>query len=95
MLRTRGKYANSALILGPDLIETAQVAKNRTESENQITATLLDIQNRLPGLKMYQHIQTENTGLDCHLQSKIIDAYQSFIDFCMEASVYYSQKGAG
>ncbi|KAK8119829.1 uncharacterized protein PG998_004455 [Apiospora kogelbergensis] len=70
------------------------VAKNRTESENQITATLLDIQNRLPGFQMYQHIQTENTGLDCHLQSKIIDAYQSFIDFCMEASVFYSQKGA-
>ncbi|KAK8115646.1 hypothetical protein PG984_012148 [Apiospora sp. TS-2023a] len=70
------------------------VAKNRTDSENRITATLLDIQNRLPGFQMYQHIQTENTELERHLQSKIIDAYQSFIDFCMEASGYYSQRGA-
>lgn len=78
-----------------DLIRTAQVAKNRTDSENQITATLLDIQNRLPGFQMYQHIKTEDTPLDCHLQSKIIDAYQTFIDFCMVVSGYYSQRGVG
>ncbi|KAK3329967.1 hypothetical protein B0H66DRAFT_635071 [Apodospora peruviana] len=66
------------------------VAKSRSTMENKVLSTLLDIQDRLPGVKMYQHIYNDDHELDQQLQSKIVDAYNSFIDFCIVASHFYT-----
>ncbi|CAG8959339.1 hypothetical protein HYFRA_00013109 [Hymenoscyphus fraxineus] len=68
------------------------IAKNRTKMEIQINDTLLQIRDRLPGVKMYQQIYDDDTELGQHLQSKIVDAYDSFILFCVEASEFYSMR---
>lgn len=49
--------------------------------------------DRLPGLKLYQHIYNENHDLDISLQTKIVSAYQIFIDFCIMATKYYKSGG--
>ncbi|KAK3371087.1 hypothetical protein B0T24DRAFT_667819 [Lasiosphaeria ovina] len=63
---------------------------NRTTMEKKILATLVDIQDRLPGVRMYQHIYNDDHELDQQLQTKIVDAYDSFIDFSISASEFYS-----
>ncbi|PVI01686.1 hypothetical protein DM02DRAFT_590815 [Periconia macrospinosa] len=60
--------------------------------EDQINSTLVDIQNRLPGFRMYQNFQTGNTELEEKLQDTIVEAYKSFIDFSIEVSRFYSQR---
>lgn len=61
--------------------------------QQQIGITLRDIQDRLPGVKMYQHIYNDDdTELGQQLQSKIVDAYERFIVFCIEASEFYSSR---
>lgn len=64
--------------------------------EKQINDALLDIQDRLPGVKMYQHIyDDDDTELGQQLQSKIVDAYDKFILFCIEASEFFSRRAIG
>ncbi|KAJ6443245.1 LIM domain-containing protein [Purpureocillium lavendulum] len=70
-----------------------QVAKNRTAMESDINATLLHIQDRLPGVRMYQHIYSDDGELDQLLQSKIVDAYETFMDFCIAAINFYTPAG--
>ncbi|RYP48746.1 hypothetical protein DL768_005403 [Monosporascus sp. mg162] len=69
------------------------VANNRGRMEDVITSTFLDIHDRLPGVSMYQHIYNENDELDQLLQSKIVDAYDSFISFCIAALNFYACGG--
>ncbi|RYP03960.1 hypothetical protein DL765_010351 [Monosporascus sp. GIB2] len=69
------------------------VANNRGRMEDQIKSTFLDIHDRLPGVSMYQHIYNENDELDQLLQSKIVDAYHSFIAFCIAALDFYTCGG--
>ncbi|CAI6341352.1 unnamed protein product [Periconia digitata] len=69
------------------------IAKNRVKREDLINSTLLDIQNRLPGFRMYQNMHMGNTELEYELQSTIVGAYKTFIDFSLEVSRFYSQKG--
>ncbi|RYP33461.1 hypothetical protein DL767_004739 [Monosporascus sp. MG133] len=69
------------------------VANNRGRMEEVIKSTFLDIHDRLPGVSMYQHIYNENDELDQLLQSKIVDAYDSFIGFCIAASDFYTCGG--
>ena len=61
--------------------------------EESIASAISAIQDRLPGLKLYQHIYNEDHELDMRLQDQILSAYESFIEFCIEASKYY--KGGG
>ncbi|RYO75236.1 hypothetical protein DL762_010104 [Monosporascus cannonballus] len=61
--------------------------------EDQIKSTFLDIHDRLPGVNIYQHIYNENDELDQLLQSKIVDAYDSFIGFCIAALDFYACGG--
>ncbi|RSL74137.1 hypothetical protein CEP53_000477 [Fusarium sp. AF-6] len=66
------------------------VSKNRVRMEEQIKSTFLNIQDRLPGVSMYRHIYNEEHELDQLLQSKIVDAYDGFISFCMAALEFYT-----
>lgn len=63
--------------------------------ERQISQTLLHIHDRLPGVKMYQQIYGDDTELGQQLQTKIVEAYDSFIRFCIEASEFYSKRSIG
>ncbi|KAL7789034.1 hypothetical protein V8C37DRAFT_387015 [Trichoderma ceciliae] len=69
------------------------VAKNRARMETGISDTLSQISDRAAGLKVYQHIYNDDDELDQQLQSKIVQAYENFMSFCMEATKYYSKGG--
>lgn len=73
-----------------------QVAKNRSKIEKQVNDTLISIQDRLPGVKMYRHIyDDDDSELGRQLQSKIVEAYDNFITFCIEASEFFSRRAIG
>ncbi|KAL4958494.1 hypothetical protein BDW69DRAFT_154166 [Aspergillus filifer] len=65
------------------------VAKNRVAMETQISETFLEIRDRLPALKMYEHIYNSNTDLEQRVQSKIVQAYAAFMSFFMSATKFY------
>ncbi|KAF6802116.1 hypothetical protein CSOJ01_11809 [Colletotrichum sojae] len=69
------------------------VAKTRARMEEQITITFSNIKDRLPGIKVYQHIYADDHELDRELQTKIVEAYDSFIGFCMKAFEFYTRGG--
>ncbi|PLB40287.1 uncharacterized protein BDW47DRAFT_116070 [Aspergillus candidus] len=69
------------------------VASYRARTEQLIWDTLLQIRDRAVGLKLFRDIYHDNHELDEHLQSKIVQAYNCFISFCMEAGKYYTKKG--
>jgi hypothetical protein len=58
--------------------------------ETQISATLGQIRDRVAGFKLYQHIYNDDHELDRQLQSKIVEAYESFIGFCIASTYYYT-----
>ncbi|KAL1854935.1 hypothetical protein Daus18300_011255 [Diaporthe australafricana] len=68
------------------------VAKNRSKMEEDINTTLLEIRDRLPGVKMYGYIYGADNELEHMMQSKIVDAYESFISFCIAAAEFYTQR---
>ena len=59
--------------------------------ESEISDTLLQIRDRVAGLKLYRHIYNEDHELDQQLQSRIVHTYDSFICFCIAAIKYYSK----
>ena len=61
--------------------------------EKRLESVISVIKDRLPGLKLYQHIYNENHELDISLQAKIVSAYQNFIGFCIVATKYYKNGG--
>ncbi|KAK6506458.1 hypothetical protein TWF506_011366 [Arthrobotrys conoides] len=69
------------------------IGKNRASMESQISETLLQIRDRVAGLKVYMHIYNDNHELDQLLQSKIVETYDSFVRFCIAATKYYSMGG--
>lgn len=73
-------YANS----------TPQIIKNKAKLEASIFDTLIQIKDRTAGLEVYRHIYDDNHKLDQQLQSKIVQAYESFMKFCIAATRYYS-----
>jgi hypothetical protein len=60
--------------------------------ENRINATLLAIKDRLSGLELYSRIYNESDGLEQQLQSKVIDAYDCFVQFCASAVEFYKSR---
>ena len=69
------------------------MAENKDKIEKGLASTVSSIQARLPGLRLYQHIYNENKELDIALQSRIVLAYQDFMDFCIMATKYYKSGG--
>lgn len=69
------------------------MAANKNELERTLASAISAIHDRLPSLKLYQHIYNENHELDIRLQSEIVAAYQHFIDFCIKATRYYTSSG--
>ncbi|KAJ5817754.1 hypothetical protein N7447_007762 [Penicillium robsamsonii] len=69
------------------------VVNQRAQTESLISNTLLEIRDRIPGLNLYRHIYSEDHDLDRALQSKIVEAYDRFISFCIEATKYYMKRG--
>ena len=57
--------------------------------EKCLASAISSIEDRLPGLNLYQHIYNDSHELDMRLQARIVSAYQGFIEFCIEASKYY------
>lgn len=74
------------------LITCTKIAKSRSRMEEKINKTLLEIRDRLPGVEMYSHIYRADNQLEAMIQSKIVDAYTSFIHFCIEATYFYTQS---
>lgn len=60
--------------------------------EEAIKKTLVEIRDRLPGVKMYGYIYSASNELEHVIQSKIVDAYESIIHFCMAATEFYTQR---
>ncbi|KAJ5928276.1 hypothetical protein N7466_007232 [Penicillium verhagenii] len=69
------------------------IINRRAQAENLISRTLLEIKDRVPGLNLYRHIYSDEHELDQGLQSKIVDAYDCFMGFCIEATKYYTKRG--
>ncbi|MCJ1266406.1 hypothetical protein MMC22_006291 [Lobaria immixta] len=69
------------------------VAGNKDKMEEGLASAISAIKDRLPGLNMYQHIYNGEDELDKRLQDRIVSAYKSFVEFCIEATKYY--KGGG
>ncbi|KAI0106667.1 hypothetical protein F4814DRAFT_428650 [Daldinia grandis] len=67
------------------------IARNRAKMESDISDTISQIHDRVAGLRLYQHIYNDDHELDHQLQSKIVKAYEKFIDFCIVAIKYYSK----
>ncbi|KAI1387951.1 uncharacterized protein F4822DRAFT_444459 [Hypoxylon trugodes] len=67
------------------------IVHNRAKMERDISDMLLQIKDRVAGLRLYRHIYNADHELDHQLQSKIVHTYVSFVDFCIEAIQYYSQ----
>lgn len=59
--------------------------------EEQIVSTFRDIRDRLPGLDMYQHIYDGDSELDDHFSSKVVEAYDGFVSFCLAALDFYTR----
>ncbi|KAM3072727.1 hypothetical protein ACMFMF_007060 [Clarireedia jacksonii] len=57
------------------------VAKSKHDLEEQLGMTISAIKDRLPGLKVYQHIYNDKNELDDALQNQIAIAYDSFLEF--------------
>ncbi|KAL9105306.1 MAG: hypothetical protein Q9227_009501 [Pyrenula ochraceoflavens] len=68
------------------------VAKNKNDIEERLNSTMISIQERLPGLRMYQHIYNDNHELDILLQERIVSTYCSFVDFSIAATKYYKKS---
>ncbi|KAL8653829.1 MAG: hypothetical protein Q9210_001858 [Variospora velana] len=69
------------------------VAGNKNTMEETLASTISAIQDRLSGLRLYQHIYNERDELDMKLQAHIVAAYQDFIAFCILATKYYKSSG--
>ncbi|KAI2642295.1 hypothetical protein GGS21DRAFT_487150 [Xylaria nigripes] len=69
------------------------VAQNREKMENQIDATIKSINDRLPGLEIYQRIYQNNGETDERLQAKFDEVYSAFMDFCETAVEFYTKNG--
>ncbi|KAF5590035.1 hypothetical protein FPANT_6127 [Fusarium pseudoanthophilum] len=67
------------------------IAKNRVRIEEELHPMLKDIHDRLPAMNMYQHIYNDEHELDHLLQSAVVDAYASFMDYCVAATEFYTQ----
>ncbi|KAF5562050.1 hypothetical protein FNAPI_3385 [Fusarium napiforme] len=67
------------------------IAKNRIRIEEELHPMLKDIHDRLPAMNMYQHIYNDEHELDHLLQSAVVDAYASFMDYCVAATEFYTQ----
>lgn len=72
-----------------------QVARTRVATEEKINSTLVEIQDRLPGVNMYKDIYNDDHQLDRQLQYKICHAYDCFVDFCIAAVEYCAQPSVG
>jgi hypothetical protein len=70
------------------------VAASKNEIESALSDALIAINDRLPGLELYRHIYNEKHELDMRLQSRIVSAYELFIDFCIETTKYYKRSGS-
>lgn len=66
---------------------------SRARIETRFSNTILQIRDRVIGLKVYWQIYNEDYELDKELQSKIVLAYNSFISFSIEAMKFYSMGG--
>ena len=69
------------------------MAANKNELERTLASAISAIHDRLPGLKLYQHIYNDDDELDIRLQSEIVAAYQRFMEFCIKATRYYTSSG--
>lgn len=70
-----------------------KVAENKNAMEKSLGSTISSIRDRLPGLKLYQHIYNGNHELDIALQSQIALSYRAFMDFSMASVKYYKAGG--
>ncbi|KAF2968879.1 hypothetical protein GQX73_g4652 [Xylaria multiplex] len=68
------------------------VARNRQKMESRVGATLKSIQDRLPGIETYQRIYQNNGQTDEQLKATIIDAYDCFIEFCIETVTFFTMS---
>lgn len=59
--------------------------------EERVTSTFRDIRDRLPGLEMYQQIYDGNSELNEQISSKIVEAYDGFVSFCLAALDFYTR----
>ncbi|KAL0764335.1 hypothetical protein CaCOL14_013177 [Colletotrichum acutatum] len=69
------------------------IAKNRDNIEDGISNILEQFRDRMAGLRVYHDIYNDVHELDQQLQSRIINGYSYFMDFCIEAARYYSTGG--
>ncbi|OKL60821.1 hypothetical protein UA08_03413 [Talaromyces atroroseus] len=69
------------------------VARNKDGIEKNLASTIEAIRDRLPAMDLYKHIYDENHALDHEMQTRVIAAYETFMEFCISAIEYY--KGSG
>ncbi|KAH7033535.1 uncharacterized protein B0I36DRAFT_110300 [Microdochium trichocladiopsis] len=67
------------------------IVRNRFGIEEKIVSTLLIIQRRLPGIRMYQDIYDGDHELDHDLRSQLVEAYHRFSEFCITSTRFYAR----
>ncbi|CBX91214.1 hypothetical protein LEMA_P067220.1 [Plenodomus lingam JN3] len=71
------------------------IAQTKASIERQVAETLHQIRHRIPGFRVYERIYNDDHELDQQLQSQIVTAYDTFIQFCIASTKYYSRRGMG
>lgn len=70
-----------------------QVSENKTKTEASIRTTLTQIKERLPRISLQKCIHNDGDEIDTQLQQKVVEAYEAFMEFSIEAIRYYQLSG--
>ncbi|KAK8074085.1 hypothetical protein PG994_004984 [Apiospora phragmitis] len=69
------------------------LANTRKDMEGHVGATMIAIRDNVPRLQLYQQIYNDRHQLDQRLQTKIVQAYDIIMRFCMEATDFFRRSG--
>jgi hypothetical protein len=74
-------------------LRSSQVSENKTKTETCISTTLAHIKERLPRISLQKCIHNDGDEVDTQLQQKVVEAYEAFMEFSIEAIRYYQLSG--
>lgn len=74
-------------------LKSPQVSENKTKTESLISTTLTQIKESLPRISLQKCIHDNGDEVDTQLQQKVVEAYEAFMEFSIEAIRYYQLSG--
>lgn len=74
-------------------LKSPQVSENKSKTESLISTTLTQIKERLPRISLQSCLHDDGDEVDTQLQQKVVEAYEAFMEFSIEAIRYYQLSG--